>query len=169
MFQPMVLVPKAGELFWFCLDFRIINVVSKFDEYPITFVDELLDWLGSAGFYSTLDLTKGQSLLQTCLLFPHAISYPESVARSNWRKDTGMHFTVVILSTTLLNIMQHITEHSVQKITDFGSEYIYWSGLGIILPRIKKMPSWILNCWNFLKTQRNKPNQILFLVQSVHA
>ncbi len=33
--------------------------MSKFDTYPMPRVDELLDRLGSARFYSTLDLTKG--------------------------------------------------------------------------------------------------------------
>ena len=33
--------------------------MSKFDAYPMPQVDELLDWLGTARFFSTLDLTKG--------------------------------------------------------------------------------------------------------------
>ncbi len=36
-----------------------MNAVSKFDAYPMPRVDELLDRLGTARFYSTLDLTKG--------------------------------------------------------------------------------------------------------------
>ncbi len=43
----------------FCVDYRKVNAVSKFDAYPMPRVDELLDRLGTARFYSTLDLTKG--------------------------------------------------------------------------------------------------------------
>ncbi len=38
---------------------RSRGTVSKFDAYPMPRVDELLDRLGAAHFYSTLDLTKG--------------------------------------------------------------------------------------------------------------
>lgn len=37
----------------------LVNVVSKFDAYPMLHIDEQLDWIGVAPFYATLDLTKG--------------------------------------------------------------------------------------------------------------
>ncbi len=37
-----------------------VNAMSKFDAYPMSWIDELLDRIGSPRFYSTLDLTKGQ-------------------------------------------------------------------------------------------------------------
>ncbi len=57
--SPIVLVPKTDGLVRFCVDYRKVNAVSKFDAYPMPRVDELLDRLGVARFYSTLDLTKG--------------------------------------------------------------------------------------------------------------
>ncbi len=57
--SPIVLVPKTDGSVWFCVDYRKVNAVSKFDTYPMPRVDELLDRLGTARFYSTLDLTKG--------------------------------------------------------------------------------------------------------------
>ncbi|KAI7796732.1 hypothetical protein IRJ41_005254, partial [Triplophysa rosa] len=57
--SPIVLVPKTDGSVRFCVDYRKVNAVSKFDAYPMPRVDELLDRLGSARFYSTLDLTKG--------------------------------------------------------------------------------------------------------------
>ncbi len=50
---------KADGSVRFCVDYRKVNAVSKFDDYPMPRVDELLDRLGAARFYSTLDLTKG--------------------------------------------------------------------------------------------------------------
>ncbi len=57
--SPIVLVPKTDGSVRFCVDYRKVNAVSKFDAYPMPRVDELLDRLGAARFYSTLDLTKG--------------------------------------------------------------------------------------------------------------
>ncbi len=57
--SPIVLVPKTDGSVRFCVDYRKVNAVSKFDAYPMPRVDELLDRLGVARFYSTLDLTKG--------------------------------------------------------------------------------------------------------------
>ncbi len=54
-----MLVPKTDSSVRFCVDYRRVNAVSKFDAYPMPRVDELLDRLGAARFYSTLDLTKG--------------------------------------------------------------------------------------------------------------
>ncbi len=57
--SPIVLVPKTDGSVRFCVDYRKVNAVSKFDAYPMPRVDELLNRLGTARFYSTLDLTKG--------------------------------------------------------------------------------------------------------------
>ncbi len=57
--SPIIMVPKPDATLRFCNDFRRVNEVSEFDSYPILRVDELIDRLGRARFFSTLDLTKG--------------------------------------------------------------------------------------------------------------
>lgn len=57
--SPVVLVPKKDGTLWFCLDFRKLNSVSKFDPYPMPRVDELVERPGRAKYLSTLDLCKG--------------------------------------------------------------------------------------------------------------
>ncbi len=44
--SPIVLVPKTDGSVRFCVDYRKVNAVSKFDAYPMLRVDELLDRLG---------------------------------------------------------------------------------------------------------------------------
>ncbi|XP_026003826.1 uncharacterized protein LOC113009615 [Astatotilapia calliptera] len=57
--SPIVLVAKKDGSIQFCVDYRRVNEVSRFDAYPMPRVDELLDRLGTARFFTTLDLTKG--------------------------------------------------------------------------------------------------------------
>lgn len=57
--SPIVLVPKPDGSTWFCVDFRGVNQMAKFDAYPMPHTDVLIDRLGSAKFLSALDLTKG--------------------------------------------------------------------------------------------------------------
>nr|XP_025035341.1 uncharacterized protein LOC112544063 [Pelodiscus sinensis] len=57
--SPIVLVPKADGSTRFCIDFRKVNAISRFDAYPMPRIDELLGRLGRATYLSTLDLTKG--------------------------------------------------------------------------------------------------------------
>ena len=57
--SPVVLVPKPNGTLRFCIDFRQLNKVSRFDTYPMPRVDELVEGLGKAEYLTTLDLTKG--------------------------------------------------------------------------------------------------------------
>ena len=57
--SPIVLVEKNDGDVRFCVDYRKLNQVSKFDAYPMPRIDEVLESVGSAQFISTLDLAKG--------------------------------------------------------------------------------------------------------------
>ena len=57
--SPVVLVGKCDGSVRFCVDYRRVNAVSKFDAYPMPRIDELVDRLGTATYYTTLDCTKG--------------------------------------------------------------------------------------------------------------
>ena len=56
---PVVMVPKKYGTQRFCVDFRKVNSISKFDAYPLAQIDDFIDWLGRARYLSTIDLTRG--------------------------------------------------------------------------------------------------------------
>lgn len=61
--SPILLVPKKsnnGDKKWsMCIDFRQLNKKLVPDKYPLPRIDEILDNLGRAKWFSTLDLTSG--------------------------------------------------------------------------------------------------------------
>ncbi len=53
---PIVLVKKTLR---FCVDYRCLNSVARYDAYPMPRVDDLIDQLGNTAYITTLDLTRG--------------------------------------------------------------------------------------------------------------
>ncbi len=55
----VLLLEKPNGEFRFCVDYRRLNATTKKDTYPLPRIDEALDALGSAAWFSTLDLQSG--------------------------------------------------------------------------------------------------------------
>ena len=51
-----MLVRKKDGSFRFCVDYRRLNSVTKFDAYPLPHVEETLETLGGAQWFTMLDL-----------------------------------------------------------------------------------------------------------------
>ena len=57
--SPVVMVRKRDGTHKFCVDYRKLNAITKPNTFPLPRIDDLLDQLGQAKYFSLVDLAAG--------------------------------------------------------------------------------------------------------------
>ena len=103
--SPIVLVTKKDGSRRFCVDYRKLNSVTVKDSYPIPRIDESLDSLTGAKWFSTLDLSSGYWQVE---LDQDAKEKSAFVVRGGLYQWTVMPFGLCNAPSTFERLMENI-------------------------------------------------------------
>lgn len=119
-------MPKKGEdgqcTYRMVVDFRKLNEITEFENYPLPRIDEILDQLGNARYFTVMDLKAGY----------HQVPIKEEYQRKTGFSAFGKHYEFLKLAFGLQTAPQNfqkIMNDVLDELLIGNACYVYWTTL----------------------------------------
>ena len=84
---PVTLAKKSDGTWRFCVDYRKVNAITKEAKFPLPRIEDCLDKLGKANFFSKFDLRSGYWQVKV---------HPDDIEKTAFRTQNGHHEFLVV-------------------------------------------------------------------------
>ena len=107
--SPVVLVKKPNSSeYRFCLDMRKVNRVTKIDSYPLLRIDDTLDALNGAKYFTSLDLKSAFHQVRMDEKSKHLTTFVTHIGSNSFLR---MPYGIVNATATSQQLMEKVLKH----------------------------------------------------------